>query len=514
MTDLVLEPGAVPLATWRRILREAPEVSLGPSSRERVDASRRTVLDLLATGRAVYGVNTGFGRLASVRIDAAQLGDLQRNLILSHAAGTGEDLPDDVVRLILVMKACALAQGFSGVRWELIDALLRLANHGVLPCVPAKGSVGASGDLAPLAHIGAALLGFGDVRHRGERLPAARGLALAGLAPLDLAPKEGLGLINGTQVSAALALDGLFRAEDAFRSALVTGSISVEAALGTETPFDARIHAVRRHGTQEEVAAIYRALLAGSPLREANRARLKVQDPYCLRCQPQVMGACLSNLRHAAEVLETEANAVSDNPLVFAGDGEILSGGNFHAEPVAFAADIVALALCEIGSISERRQALLIDPSLSGLPAFLTPDSGLNSGFMLTQVTAAALTSENKMLAHPASVDSIPTSANQEDHVSMATHAAYRLGTMAENTATIVALEWLTAAQAVDFHAPLQPAAPLAEAVRRLRAEVPRYTQDRFMAPDVATAKRLLLSGALAELAGPDLLAGEERPNA
>jgi histidine ammonia-lyase len=358
-----------------------------------------------------------------VRVTDSQLEQLQTNLILSHAAGTGENLPDRVVRLILVMKAAALAQGHSGVRWELVEALLSLASARVYPCIPVKGSVGASGDLAPLAHMSAALLGLGEVRHEGRVMPG-RGRARARRPVRHAArPQGGLGLINGTQVSTALALDGLFRAEDAFRAALVTGSLSVEAALGNDTPFDARIHAVRRHPAQIEVAAAYRALLARSPLREANRTRLKVQDPYCLRCQPQVMGACLSSLRHAADVLAVEANAVSDNPLVFPDDGQILSGGNFHAEPVAFAADIVALALCEIGSISERRQAMLIDPSLSGLPAFLTPESGLNSGFMLVQVTAAALVSENKMLAPSGLRRLDPDLANQEDHVSMATTA-------------------------------------------------------------------------------------------
>ena len=503
---LTLEPGRVPFRAWREILRQGPPVQLAAGSRERVEACRRTVLDLLATGRAVYGVNTGFGRLASVRISDAQLGELQENLILSHATGTGEYLTDEVVRLILVMKAATLAQGFSGVRWELIEGLLALANRGVLPCIPAKGSVGASGDLAPLAHMAAALMGLGEVRLGGRIMPAAEGLAEAGLTPVTLAAKEGVALINGTQVSTALALHGLFLAEDVFRAALVTGAMSVEAARGNVTPFDARIHAVRRHRAQSEVAGIYRDLLAGSPLREANRATLKVQDPYCLRCQPQVMGACLSTLRHAAEELATEANAVSDNPLVFTEQAEILSGGNFHAEPVAFAADIVALALCEIGSISERRQAMLVDATLSGLPAFLTAESGLNSGFMMVQVTAAALTAENKMLAHPASVDSIPTSANQEDHVSMATHAAYRLGLMAENAATIIALEWLTAGRGLDFHAPLEPAPPVAAALARLRAEVPRQDRDRFMAPDIATVKRLLIAGALDDLAGGELI--------
>ena len=505
---VVLTPGAVPLGTWRRILRARPTIALPPESRGRVEASRQAVADLIATGRAIYGVNTGFGRLASVRIEGGSLGRLQTNLVLSHSAGTGPLLPDEVVGLILAMKAAALAQGFSGVRYELIEALLALANAEVYPCVPAKGSVGASGDLAPLAHLSAALLGVGEVRHAGRRMPAREGLAIAGLAPIVLGPKEGVALINGTQVSAALALHGLFAAEEVLRAATVTGALSVEAVLGNDAPFDARIHAVRRHGTQIEIAAVYRGLLADSPLREANRGRLKVQDPYCLRCQPQVMGACLSNIRHAATVLAAEANAVSDNPLVFADEREIVSGGNFHAEPVAFAADIVALAVAEIGSMSERRQAMLTDASLSGLPAFLAPDAGLNSGFMLAQVTAAALTAENKALAHPSSVDSIPTSANQEDHVSMATHAAYRLGAMTDNAATIVALEWLTAAQAVDFHRPLRPAARLAEAVDRLRARVSFQEVDRFLAPDIEAARALLDAGALRELV-PDDLIGE-----
>lgn len=505
VADVVLEPGAVPLAIWRRILREGPTVRLAAGARAVVDACHAAILDLIATGRPIYAVNTGFGKLAAVRIEDDQLVQLQRNLILSHSAGTGELLSDDLVRLILVMKAGALAQGHSGVRWELIEALLALANAGVYPCVPAKGSVGASGDLAPLSHMAAALMGIGEVRYRGEILPASEGLYHAGLAPMTFGPKEGVALINGTQVSTALALSGLFAAEDALRTALVTGALALEACRGNDAPFDARIQAVRRHRGQQDVAAVFRRLLDGSPIRDAYRSKLKVQDPYCMRCQPQVMGACLDNLRYAAGVLSTEANAVTDNPLVFPDAREVLSGGNFHAEPVAFAADIIALSICEIGSLSERRQAMLIDASLSGLPAFLIENSGLNSGFMIAQVTAAALTSENKMMAHPASVDSIPTSANQEDHVSMACHGAYRLAQMTENLTGILALEWLAAAQGADFHRPLEPAAPLAEAVRRLRMEVPRLDQDRYFAPDIAAAKRLLHAGAVGDLAGAPL---------
>ncbi len=424
---------------------------------------------------------------------------------MSHCAGTGDFLSDDLVRLMMVMKAAALAQGFSGVRWEVVEALLTLANAGVYPCIPSKGSVGASGDLAPLSHMAGVLTGFGEARIDGRIVSAEEGLAHAGLAPLTFGPKEGVALINGTQVSTALALAGLFAAEDVLRGAMITGALAVEAARGNDTPFDARIQAVRRHRGQQDVAKVYRELLADSPIRDANRPTLKVQDPYCLRCQPQVLGACLDNLRFAGTTLGIEANAMSDNPLVFAGDGDVLSGGNFHAEPVAFAADIIAMTLCEIGSLSERRQ---VDATLSGLPAFLIDGSGLNSGFMIAQVTSAALVGENKMMAHPASVDSIPTSANQEDHVSMACHGAYRLVQMADNAATVVAIEWLAAAQGVDFHRPLAPPPPLAEAMRRLRRDVPFTDRDRYIARDIATAKRLFLAGGLADIAPTPLVCG------
>lgn len=506
--DIVIEPGAVPLAVWRSVLRGAPRVALAAGARATVDGCHAAVAAMIATGRPIYAVNTGFGKLAAIRIDDGNLSDLQRNLILSHSAGVGELLSDDLVRLIMVMKAAALAQGFSGVRWQVVEALLTLVNAGVYPCIPSKGSVGASGDLAPLSHMAGVLIGLGEARIDGRIVPAAEGLAYAGLSPLTFGPKEGVALINGTQVSTALALAGLFAAEDVLRGAIVTGALAVEAARGNDTPFDARIQAVRRHRGQQDVADAYRALLADSPIRESNRPTLKVQDPYCLRCQPQVMGACLDNLRFAGATLEIEANAVSDNPLVFADDGDVLSGGNFHAEPVAFAADIIAITLCEIGSLSERRQALLVDTSLSRLPAFLIDGSGLNSGFMMAQVTSAALVSENKMMAHPASVDSIPTSANQEDHVSMACHGAYRLAQMADNAATVVAIEWLAAAQGVDFHRPLTPPPALAEAMRRLRREVPFTDRDRYIAHDIAAAKRLFLAGGLADIAPAPLVCG------
>ncbi|THK34082.1 histidine ammonia-lyase [Ensifer sp. MPMI2T] len=497
---VVLNPGEVSLATWRRIYRDGPKVELAPSVRETVVASHRAIEDLIETGRPIYAVNTGFGKLASVRIPDHELTKLQANLILSHSAGTGELISTDLTRLILVMKAASLAQGFSGVRWEVVEMLLQLANAGVYPCIPAKGSVGASGDLAPLSHMAAAMLGLGNVTYQDNVMPAKQGLELAGLAPMAFGPKEGVALINGTQVSTAFALAGLFATEDAFCAAVVTGALSVEAARGNDSPFDPRIQMVRRHPGQIDVAAAYRDLLADSPIRNAYKEDIKVQDPYCLRCQPQVMGACLDNIRHAAKILGTEANSVSDNPVVFPKDGEVVSGGNFHAEPVAFAADILAMVLCEIGSLSERRQALLVDPTLSRLPAFLVTNPGLNSGFMIAQVTSAALVSENKMLAHPASVDSIPTSANQEDHVSMACHGARRLATVTDNCFTVIALEWLAAAQGVDFLTPHLPAPKLAIAMERLRAHVASMTEDRFIAPDIETARKLLIAGALDDL--------------
>ena len=366
------------------------------------------------------------------------------------------------------LKLASLAQGYSGVATATVALLSGMLDRDLLPVVPAQGSVGASGDLAPLAHMSAAMIGVGQVTLGNEVMPAAAGLARVGLEPVTLAPKEGLALLNGTQFSTAYALAGLFDAERVFQAALVTGALSTDAAKGSDTPFDPRIHALRRHPGQIAVAASLRALLAGSAIRESHRiGDERIQDPYCLRCQPQVMGACLDTLRHAARVLSTEANSVTDNPLVFADSDQALSGGNFHAEPVAFAADVIALALCEIGSLAERRIAMLVDPALSGLPAFLTPKPGLNSGFMIPQVTAAALVAENKQRAHPASVDSIPTSANQEDHVSMAAHGARRLPEMAANVGHVIGIELLAAAQACDFHAPLASSAAL-ETVRSL----------------------------------------------
>lgn len=488
------------LATLRTAYSQPVSITLSRSQIARVRRSAATVDRMIARGGAVYGVNTGFGLLAQKRIPSDQLASLQRNLVLSHSAGVGALLSDAVVRLVLVLKIGSLAQGFSGVRLQTLLALARLLETDTYPCIPGKGSVGASGDLAPLAHLAATLLGVGQVRVGGRVMPAMEGLRRIGLEPLELAPKEGLALLNGTQVSTALALAGLFAIQDVFGAALVTGALSVDALKGSDVPFDDRIHVLRRQPGQRRVARALKRLLAGSRIRASHLTCERVQDPYSLRCQPQVMGACLDVIDSAAQTLLREAASVTDNPLVFAADDEVLSGGNFHAEPVALAADQLALAAAEIGSLSERRTALLIDPKMSGLPAFLVKESGVNSGFMVPQVTAAALVAENKTLATPASVDSIPTSAGQEDHVSMATHGARRLLEMAANAANVVAIELLAAAQGIEFHRPLTSSRPLEAALRTLRHTVPRYDRDRFFAPDIEAAAAFVTSGALSEL--------------
>lgn len=497
---VVTMPGNVPLSDWRAIYRGASPV-LDPSCRAGIAASADAVSRILAKQVPVYGINTGFGKLATVKIDDNDLEVLQRNIVLSHAAGVGDAMPVPVARLMMALKLTSLAQGASGVRPETVALLEAMLRKGLTPVIPAQGSVGASGDLAPLAHLAATMIGTGAIIVGGRELPATVALTEAGLSPLTLGPKEGLALLNGTQFSCAYALAGLFEAERLFQSALVTGALSTEAAKGSDTPFDPRIHALRRHRGQIETAAALRQLMEGSEIRASHRTGdERVQDPYCLRCQPQVMGAVLDLLRQAAATLENEANGVSDNPLIFAESDEALSGGNFHAEPVAFAADMIALALCEMGSLSERRIAMLVDPALSGLPAFLTAHPGLNSGFMIPQVTAAALVSENKQRAYPASVDSIPTSANQEDHVSMAAHGARRLSGMAENLSNIVGIEYLAAAQGCEFHAPLASSTTLESARALLRAQVPILAEDRYFHPDMVAATSIIRSGALAEL--------------
>jgi histidine ammonia-lyase len=497
-TTLTIQPGKLTLGDLRAIWRGAVPLTLAQSAYPAIDASSAAIRTIVERGLPAYGINTGFGKLAKTHIPDDQLEQLQRNLILSHSVGTGELLADGVTRLVMVMKIGSLARGYSGIRAQVIDTMIAMLNAGIMPCIPAKGSVGASGDLAPLSHMTLAMLGEGYARVDGHIVPAASALADAGIAPVMLAAKEGLALINGTQVSTALALHGLFLAERLLEAGTVAGALSVDAAKGSDAPFDARIHEVRGQPGQIAVAAIYRQLLAGSDIRRSHLENdERVQDPYSLRCQPQVMGACLDLIGNCARTLLTEANAVTDNPLIFADRGDVLSGGNFHAEPVAFAADTLALVLAEIGALSERRIALLIDASLSGLPPFLVPSSGLNSGFMIAHVTAAALASENKSLAHPASVDSLPTSANQEDHVSMATFAGRRLHEMAHNTATIVGIELLAAAQGVDFHRPLQTSPLLAAVHGRLRARVGFYEKDRLFAPDIEAAKQLVMQGDL-----------------
>ncbi|QRY80063.1 histidine ammonia-lyase [Pseudomonas sp. PDNC002] len=499
---LLLTPGQFDLGQLRAIYQSQPDLQLADECRKAILRSAQTVSQIIADQRTVYGINTGFGLLARTSIPEEQLATLQRNLILSHCTGTGALLDDASVALIMALKIGSLARGFSGVGPAVIETLLKLYKARVYPCIPSQGSVGASGDLAPLAHMSATLLGVGQVRHEGRILDATEGLAIAGAEPLVLGPKEGLALINGTQVSTALALRGLFAAERLFISAVVAGSLSVEALKGSFVPFDARIQEVRGQPGQIAVAALYRELLHDSPINHSHIDCKRVQDPYSLRCQPQVMGACLDHLRFAAGVFLREANAVSDNPLVFSADGDVLSGGNFHAEPVAMASDVLALAISEIGALSERRIAQLVDPAMSGLPAFLVKEGGLNSGFMIAQVTSAALASENKTWAHPASVDSLPTSANQEDHVSMATFAARRLQDMAANSAGVVAIELLAAAQGVDFHAPLQSSPQLQEVRTLIRSEVPHYVQDRYFAPDIAAARAWVEGGVMSRWIG------------
>jgi len=498
--QLTLQPGALTLSDLRAAWSGPGTITLAPQARAAIEASAAAVQAIVAKGDPAYGINTGFGILAKRHIPQNQLEQLQQNLILSHAVGTGELLPDHVVRLILLTKIGSLARGYSGVRPLIVDTLVALYNAGIMPAIPAQGSVGASGDLAPLAHMTLAMLGVGPVRMRGELMEAQAALAAAGIAPVVLAAKEGLALINGTQVSTALALHGLFLAERLLEAGMVTGALSLDAARGSDAPFDARIHAVRGQPGQIAAAQIYRELVAGSAIRASHLVGdERVQDPYSLRCQPQVMGAVMDLIAEAGRTLLIESNAVTDNPLIFLEDGvpTIISGGNFHAEPVAFAADTLALAIAEIGALAERRIALLIDATLSGLPPFLVREPGVNSGFMIAHVTAAALASENKSLAHPASVDSLPTSANQEDHVSMATFAARRLGQMAHNTGVIVGIELLAAAQGIEFHRPLTSSTHLEHVHEQLRQRVPAFDEDRFFAPDIEAARSMVMEGAL-----------------
>ena len=506
MRQVTLGEATVSLDDIQAALAGPVAVTLTGEASTAIAASAATIEDILAAGQTVYGVNTGFGLLAKQTIRPDQLAELQRNLILSHCCGVGGPLPDDVVRLILMLKIAGLSRGFSGVRPGLIAMLQRLLETDILPVIPEKGSVGASGDLAPLAHMSCVLIGVGEARHNGETLSAEAALARVGLKQLVLGPKEGLALLNGTQCCTALALAGLFAAEAAFAAGIAAGALSVDALKGSDAPFDARIHALRGQPGQIAVAARLRTLMTGSAIRDSHREGChKVQDPYSLRCQPQVMGAVLDVLRNAAATLALEANAVTDNPLVFIEEGDVISGGNFHAEPVAFAADMIAMALCEIGNISERRTSILVDPKMSELPAFLVKESGLNSGFMIAQVTAAALVAENRMVAHPCSIDTVPTSANQEDHVSMATHGARRLLDMAENTAAVVGIELLAAAQGLEFHRPLTSSPDLEKVWAIVREAAAAYGSDHYFAPDIARATDGVRAGRYRVFAG-DLL--------
>lgn len=495
LKTLHLQPGKLGHSQWCAIVQEPHELRIDDADWQRAEKSAQAIADILKRGETVYGVNTGFGKLANTRIEHDDLADLQKRIVLSHCAGVGPALSADLTRQIMVMKLGSLLQGYSGVQRSTLELLKAMVEREVYPVIPSRGSVGASGDLAPLAHMAAVMIGAGRAVYQKEEMLAKDALAKAGLAPVTLQAKEGLALLNGTQVSTALALQGLYRAASVFRSAMLAGALTVEAVRGSHKPFDARIHEVRGQLGQIRVAESYRKLLQGSAIADSHVDCHKVQDPYCMRCQPQVMGAVLDNLSHAARVLLREANGVTDNPLIFSGDEDAISGGNFHAEPVGMAAENIAIALCEIGSMSERRSAMLVDPVLSELPAFLTPEPGLNSGFMIAQVTAAALVSENKQRAMPAVVDSIPTSANQEDHVSMATHGARRLTEMAENAAHVVAIELLAAVQAMDLHLEheLKSSAALEEVREAIRAQIPMLTDDRLMAPDISRLKDMIL---------------------
>ncbi|GGB06760.1 histidine ammonia-lyase [Brucella endophytica] len=497
-TTLSLKPGSVSLRTLETIYWTGAAARLDPSFDASIEKAAERIAQIARGDQPVYGVNTGFGKLASIRIEAADVATLQRNLILSHCCGVGAPFAEEIVRLIMALKLISLGRGASGVRLVIIRLIEDMLEKGVIPVIPEKGSVGASGDLAPLAHMAAAMIGEGEAFYEGERLPTKDALSKAGLKPVILAAKEGLALINGTQVSTALALAGLFRAHRAGQSALITGALSTDAAMGSSAPFHPEIHTLRGHKGQIDTAYALRTLLEGSEIRQSHlEGDERVQDPYCIRCQPQVDGACLDLLRMTARTLEIEANAVTDNPLVVS-DGSVISGGNFHAEPVAFAADQIALAICEIGAISQRRIALLVDPALSfGLPAFLAKKPGLNSGLMISEVTSAALMSENKQMSHPASVDSTPTSANQEDHVSMACHGARRLLQMTENLFSIIGIEALTAAQGLDFRRPLSTSPELLKAHATIRNAVPELEIDRYMAPDLKAASDLVATGAL-----------------
>ena len=507
MFNLHIIPGQLTLQDLRRVNNEQTFITLDTSAKDKIKKANETILNIVDEDRTVYGVNTGFGLLANTKIAKEDLEDLQRRIVLSHSAGMGEYISNETVRLMITLKINSLSLGYSGIRLEVIEALISLVNNEVYPCVPKKGSVGASGDLAPLAHMSAILLGYGYVNYKGEILKARDGLKKAGMEPIVLGAKEGLALLNGTQLSTTFSLEGLFLAEDLFASAIVAGSMCVEAVLGSRAPFDDRVHTIRGHKGQIDTAKMYRDLLEDeSEISQSHKDCTRVQDPYSIRCQPQVMGACLTQIRNSAETLLIESNGVTDNPLIFVDEQDVISGGNFHAEPIAFASDNLALAISEIGALSERRMALLVDKHLSQLPAFLVNNGGINSGFMIAQVTSAALASENKALAHPSSVDSLPTSANQEDHVSMATYAGRRLKDMAENTAGILGIELLATAQGMDFRAPNKSTSKIEETKKILREKVSFYEEDRYFTDDIEEAISIVQSGIYNKYIDKDLI--------
>ncbi len=507
MFKLNLVPGQLSLQDLRRISKEQTHIILDEGAADKIQKANDTILKIVEEDRTVYGVNTGFGLLANTKIAKEDLEDLQRRIVLSHSAGMGDYVSNATVRLMIILKVNSLSLGYSGIRLKVIQALIDLVNSELYPCVPKKGSVGASGDLAPLAHMSAILLGYGYVNYKGKILKATEGLKKVGMEPIVLGAKEGLALLNGTQLSTTFSLEGLFHAEDLFSSAIVIGSMCVEAVLGSRSPFDKRVHEIRGHKAQIDAAKLYRDLLGSeSEISQSHVDCTRVQDPYSIRCQPQVMGACLNQIRNSAETLLTEANGVTDNPLIFVDEQDVISGGNFHAEPIAFASDNLALAISEIGALSERRMALLVDKHLSQLPPFLVNNGGINSGFMIAQVTAAALASENKALAHPSSVDSLPTSANQEDHVSMATYAGRRLSDMAENTAGILGIELLSTAQGMDFRAPKLSTTKIEEAKKIIRDEVTFYDEDRYFTDDIEAAIKVVQSGIYNKFLDKDLV--------
>jgi len=510
LSCLTLTPGAVTLHNLAEIYWKEASVRLDPACHADIERAHAAIIKASEGSAAIYGVNTGFGKLASVKIAAHDTVQLQRNLILSHCCGVGPAIPRRHARLMMALKLLSLGRGASGVRLDVINLLEAMLDKVVTPVIPAQGSVGASGDLAPLAHLAAVMMGAGEAQFNGQIMPGDLALAAAGLTPLQLGPKEGLALINGTQFSTAFALAGLYGAWKSAQSALITSALSTDAIMGSTAPLHPQIHQLRGHRGQIQAAETMRALLAGSEIRDSHvEGDLRVQDPYCIRCQPQVTGAAIDVLRMAAQTLQTEANAATDNPLVLTDADLIVSGGNFHAEPVGFAADMIALAIAEIGAIAQRRVALIVDPVLSfNLPPFLTSDPGLNSGYMIAEVTTAALMSENKHLANPCVTDSTPTSANQEDHVSMAAHGARRLGQMVENLEYILGVELLCAAQGIDFRVPLATSQPLQRVLARLREDVAPLGEDRYLAPDLQQARALIASGALtaaAQIEMPDI---------